>query len=89
MKRNALELKKTGQLKAEALIARVSQAGEGGAVELAQLLAALPMLFESALGYLLSEFDYEANQQSNTAIAARLLATGADRFRRLEQGLVR
>ena len=34
----------------------------------------LPMLLESAVSYLLSDFDYQANIASNTAIAIRIVA---------------
>jgi len=36
----------------------------------------MPVILESALSYLLSEFDYEGNLESNTAIAVRLLIAG-------------
>ncbi len=85
MKRKVVELRRAELVKAEALIAKVSEPGNGDVFELTEMLAAFPMLLESALGYLLSEFDYEANPQSNTAIAVRLLAAGADRFKRLQQ----
>jgi len=34
----------------------------------------MPTLLESAVGYLLSEFDYQAKMESNTAIAIRIVA---------------
>ena len=86
MKRKVVELRRAAHQEAKALIAKVSQPGNGDVFELAEMLAAMPILLESALGYLLSEFDYEANSQSNTAIAVRILAAGADRFKRLQQG---
>ena len=39
-----------------------------------ELLANLPEILEIILHYLLADFDYEKNLESNTAIAARLLA---------------
>lgn len=84
MKRKIVELRRNARLEAEALIARVSEPTNEAAPEFAELIAALPMIFESALGYLLSEFDYEANSDSNTAIAVRLLATSAERFQRVK-----
>ncbi len=42
------------------------------------IISELPAILEGALEYLLSEFDYEANIQSNTAVAARILAATID-----------
>ena len=39
-----------------------------------QVINGMPMLLESAVSYLLSEFDYQANIESNTAIAVRIIA---------------
>lgn len=49
-------------------------------VELEKLISDLPFILSGALEYLLSDFDYEANPSSNTAVAARILATTVDRL---------
>lgn len=84
MKRKVVGPRRKAELQAEALIERMALPESKDAPELTELLAALPHVLESALGYLLSEFDYDANPHSNTAIGMRLLATAADRFRRLQ-----
>jgi len=45
-----------------------------------QIISELPFILEGALNYLLSDFDYEANLSSNTAVAARILAATIDRL---------
>ena len=87
MKRKVTELRRTAREQAEALIANVSQPDV--APEFFDLIASLPTLFETTLGYLLSEFDYDANAKSNTAIAIRLLAAGAERFQQLQSRAAR
>ena len=49
-------------------------------IELEKLISELPFILSGALEYLLSDFDYDANPTSNTAIAARILATTVDRL---------
>lgn len=49
-------------------------------IELEKLISDLPFILSGALEYLLSDFDYEANPTSNTAIAARILAATVDRL---------
>lgn len=49
-----------------------------------EFISNLPFILESALEYLLSEFDYETNPKSNTAIAARLLAATIDRLQEVQ-----
>ena len=49
-------------------------------VDIDKLIANLPEILEITLHYLLADFDYEKNIESNTAIAARLLATTATRL---------
>jgi hypothetical protein len=49
----------------------------------AAFLDSLHLLFEGALHHVLSDIDYEAYPHSNSAIAARLMAAGADRMKRL------
>jgi hypothetical protein len=83
MKRKVVQLCRTALREAEALIARIKEPANVAAPELAELLAALPLTFESAFGYVLSEFDYETRPNCNTAIAVRLLATSAERYERL------
>jgi hypothetical protein len=85
MKRKVVDLRRTARAKAATLIRRMANPNEVAGPEFIDLIAALPEIFESAVGYLLSEFDYDANQQTNTAIAIRLLATSAERFQRLQE----
>ena len=51
-----------------------------GSIDREELIKNLPFLLEAALEYLLSEFDYESHLDSNTAIAARILAATIDRL---------
>jgi len=68
----------SGCAKTQQLLALVN-AESTGEPDPNDVIDTLPLLFESALSYLLSEFDYEAQIESNTAIAIRLLAVGAAR----------
>jgi len=47
---------------------------------LEEIVVNLPELIETALSYIISDFDYENNITSNTAVAVRLLAVIADRI---------
>ena len=44
-----------------------------------EVIDSLPLLLETILSKLLSEFDYEENLESNTAEAIRLLTIAAER----------
>ncbi len=49
-----------------------------------EFISDLSIILKSALECLLSEFDYEANLKSSTAVAARLLAATIDRLQEVQ-----
>lgn len=83
MKRKVVLQRRTTRAQTKKLIASFADPAVDGTLQLPELVAALPTIFESAVAYILSEFDYEANLHSNTAIAVRLLAVSAERFERI------
>jgi hypothetical protein len=68
-------------LKAHELI---EQSKPNKPVDPVAFLDSLHLLFEGALHHLLADIDYEANLTSNAAIAARLMAVGAERMLQLK-----
>lgn len=45
-----------------------------------EVILALPEFLDAAISYILSDFDYSNNTDSNTAVAVRILATMSDRL---------
>lgn len=80
---SSTKMSQADTVRAEAAIARYATVARTDLPDVAELLACWPLIFRGALGYLLSEFDYRDNRDSNTAVAARLLALMADRLERL------
>jgi len=70
----------TACAQAESLVASLAQTAEQQPQDCVDLLADLPTVLESALAFLFRDFDYEANIESNTAVAVRLIAIAADRL---------
>ena len=55
-------------------------------VSLDNLIPELPMILDTAVSYLLADFDYDSNKDSQTALAIRIIAIASDRLKR---GLVK
>jgi hypothetical protein len=83
MKRKVVSQRRAVRAQTKKLIASFADPAVDETLQLPELVTALPTIFESAVAYILSEFDYEANLHSNTAIAVRLLAVSAERFERI------
>lgn len=50
-------------------------------IDLEELVLNLPEFLETAISYILADFDYQNNTIANIAVAVRLLGTMADRLR--------
>jgi hypothetical protein len=72
-----------GCRESQALLTALSAAHENEPVVRATLQAQLPLLLETALSLLLSEFDVAAHPHSNTAAAIQLIGLGAEQAQAL------
>ena len=68
---------------AQVLMTRLSEAHEHAPVSREAIQAQLPLLLETALSLLLSEFDRDAHPYSNTAAAIHLIGLGAEQAQAL------
>jgi hypothetical protein len=65
--------------KAHELVDDIHASGTQQKVTHGEIIQTMPMVLESALSYLLADFDYDAKIESNTAIGVRLIAIAAER----------
>ena len=82
MKRNPATVLTTARKKARALIASVPPPS-GPTSGFFDFLCNHSETLEDSLTYLFCDFDYDAHLESPTAIAARILAASAQRFREI------
>ena len=74
-----------GCAEAQALMNRLSEAHAQDTTPHAVLQAQLPLLLETALSLLLSEFDREAHPYANTTLAIELIALGAEHAQGMQE----